>query len=119
MSRGDLRGDRSGSPGPSRHEQACGFDAATIARDELRHAELAWDLARWIERQLSAAERNELTRLRRALLEEFAAAPIVTGHMALAPAGRSPDLDFGALRAALSDEVAHRWNLSGPERASS
>jgi hypothetical protein len=51
----------------------------TIARDETRHAELAWAVARWIEPRLSAAARRRVARARRraaaALVREAAIPP--------------------------------------------
>jgi hypothetical protein len=36
-----------------------------IARDELRHAELAWDVARWLDTRLTSADRARVLRARR------------------------------------------------------
>jgi hypothetical protein len=40
-----------------------------IARDETRHAELAWDVARWAERKLSAGERAQVREKRAEAIE--------------------------------------------------
>jgi hypothetical protein len=48
----------------------------TIAEDEIRHAELAWDIGRWIDRQLTTEEREQVARAARdavARLRETAA----------------------------------------------
>lgn len=45
----------------------------TIAADETRHAELAWQIAAWLEPQLTAAERELLLAARRLALLELAA----------------------------------------------
>jgi hypothetical protein len=44
---------------------------ATIARDETRHAALAWDVARWAERRLSAPARGRVADARRGAAEEL------------------------------------------------
>jgi hypothetical protein len=46
---------------------------ATIARDELRHAALSWDLADWLEQPLCASAQAQLVALRRAALAELRA----------------------------------------------
>jgi hypothetical protein len=43
-----------------------------VARDEQRHAELAWAVARWAEPRLDAAARRRLGRARRAAIAELA-----------------------------------------------
>jgi len=40
-------------------------DDGRIAEDETRHAELAWQVAAWLEPQLSEAEQRELARVKR------------------------------------------------------
>jgi hypothetical protein len=53
------------------HQAALASDPAVaatmggIAEDETRHAELAWQVAAWLEPQLSAAEQHELARAQR------------------------------------------------------
>lgn len=45
----------------------------TIARDETRHAALAWDVAEWAERDLDATQRAELAQLRAQTVAELEA----------------------------------------------
>jgi hypothetical protein len=44
----------------------------TIARDEARHAALAWKVGAWLDRQLTPAERRRVANARRAAVEEIA-----------------------------------------------
>jgi hypothetical protein len=59
------------------HQAACALDPATrdvmrvIAEDEIRHAELAWQVAAWLEPQLSSAERLQLLAAKRAALADL------------------------------------------------
>jgi hypothetical protein len=44
---------------------------ARIAREEVGHAEIAWQVASWLEPTLASAEREEVERARRAALDEL------------------------------------------------
>jgi len=44
----------------------------TIAQDETRHAALAWELERWIEPQLTVAERKHLDTIKRSAVAQLA-----------------------------------------------
>jgi hypothetical protein len=46
----------------------------TIARDEARHAALAWRIGAWLDRRLLAAERRRVAEARQAAVEQIAAA---------------------------------------------
>ncbi len=43
----------------------------TIAREELRHAALSWDIAQWLESKLDAKARSRVARARRAAIEKL------------------------------------------------
>jgi hypothetical protein len=71
-----------------------------IARDETAYAALAWDVARWIEPRLPAADRARVTRARRDALAALdmelgaAVAPVVVAEAGIP----SPDRARALLR---------------------
>ncbi len=50
---------------------------AELAQDETRHAQLAWQVARWAEAKLGSGKRREIGRLRRAAVSELRAEMLV------------------------------------------
>jgi rubrerythrin len=84
----------------------------SIARDETRHAELSWAVARWIDRQLDAGERRRVhearTRAVEALAREVAQEPdpSLTARLGI-PSASQARAALGELQASLwSTEVA-------------
>lgn len=74
---------------------------AAIAQDEIRHAQLAWSIDRWLDPQLSAASRAKVAAARAAAVAELR-----DGHDAL-PALGLPDAD--AARGLLARASASLW----------
>jgi hypothetical protein len=73
---------------------------SSIARDEASHAELSWRIAAWIEPQLNASERAQLTLARRAALAELYEAgktAVLPARAALALGYPSPTLEHATL----------------------
>ncbi|MBA3395900.1 MAG: ferritin-like domain-containing protein, partial [Deltaproteobacteria bacterium] len=69
---------------------ALAADLDVIAEDEARHGELAWAIARWLEPQLTAAQRAVVERARAvalAALAERTARQLAPFAMAAAPLG--------------------------------
>jgi hypothetical protein len=69
-----------------------------VARDETRHAELAWDVARWIEGKLQPSERRRVERARARAVERLGR-EVATPSRGVAGADRAAV--FQALRASL------------------
>ncbi len=67
----------------------------TIAADETRHAQLSWEIAAWLEPQLSIQEREEIARVRMVAVETL-----------------SHELDLG-----LSEEALRELGLPAPAEA--
>jgi hypothetical protein len=55
------------------HDREMRAAMRTVARDETRHAALAWSIDRWIEKRVSPGVRRRIERARRAEIEKLAA----------------------------------------------
>ena len=78
-----------------------------IAKDEVRHAELAWSVARWVEPQLTPRARNSVNLARAEAVERLSRAPqppLGVGDVLLA--GWPPPHLAHQLRDALAPELA-------------
>lgn len=80
-----------------------------IAREELRHAELSWDLDKWLMKQLDAKARTRVEDARRRAIEELRYELGAAPHPEVVRAAGMPDVHVG-LR--LLDELVARTSLA-------
>ncbi len=77
-----------------------------VADDEIRHAELSWALAAWLEPRLSDAERAEIDAAKRAAVDELMATSNAPVHPSLVAHAGMPDPATNArLVAQLAEDI--------------
>jgi hypothetical protein len=87
-----------------------------IAADEIRHAQLSWELARWFDRQLTPAARRRVRKARSHAVEALARSVAATTHSsAAAEIGLPTAVEAAALVDQLRGSV---WALPSRRRAS-
>jgi hypothetical protein len=81
---------------------------SAVARDEIRHAELSWDLSRWLESRLAPPARARVERARQAAIEELRAGLAVDDADHALAAGLPARAERQRLWSALAQKL---WNL--------
>jgi hypothetical protein len=79
-------------------------EMATIARDEVRHAELAWDVQAWADARLTGPERRDVLRARREALDALHDAAVPRGRVLVERLGL-PTAEQMSLLAARMEEM--------------